>query len=50
MVGVRAADTVLAINEDPKAPVFRHADIGIIGDWRQAVPSLLERLQVAVRT
>jgi len=50
MVGVRAADTVLAINKDPKAPVFRHADIGIIGDWRQAVPSLLERLQVAVRT
>ena len=34
IVGVRAARTVLAINPDPAAPVFDHADVGIVGDWR----------------
>lgn len=37
MVGVRAAGTVLAINSDPEALVFAHADIGIVGDWQEAV-------------
>ncbi|HEY1733761.1 MAG TPA: FAD-binding protein, partial [Acidimicrobiales bacterium] len=47
MVGVRAAGTVLAINADADAPVFGHADIGIVGDWHDVVPvlqaALLER-------
>ncbi len=40
MVGVGGAGTVLAINNDPKAPVFQQADIGIVGDWREVVPLL----------
>jgi len=40
MVGVRSAGTVLAINSDPEAPVFAVADIGIVGDWRDAVALL----------
>jgi electron transfer flavoprotein alpha subunit len=40
MVGVRAAGTVVAINEDPSAPVFEHCDVGLVGDWRQVVPLL----------
>jgi electron transfer flavoprotein alpha subunit len=42
MVGVRAAGTVLAVNADPEAPVFSHADVGLVADWRDVVP-LLER-------
>jgi electron transfer flavoprotein alpha subunit len=45
MVGVRNASTVLAINRDPNAPVFDVADVGIIGDWQQVVPLLVERLK-----
>jgi electron transfer flavoprotein alpha subunit len=45
MVGVRAAETILAINCDPSAPVFDHADIGIVGDWRVAV----QQLEQAIR-
>ena len=45
MVGVRAAGTILALNEDPEAPVFEHCDIGIVGDWHQAVPLLHEALR-----
>jgi electron transfer flavoprotein alpha subunit len=46
MVGVRAAGLVLAINSDPAAPVFKVADLGIVGDWREAVPLLAGALAV----
>jgi electron transfer flavoprotein alpha subunit len=46
VVGVRAAETILAVNEDRDAPVFEHCDIGIVGDWREVVP-LLQRALVA---
>ena len=45
MVGVRAAGTILAINADRHAPVFEHCDVGIVGDWHQVVPQLLEALR-----
>jgi electron transfer flavoprotein alpha subunit len=44
-VGVRAAGTVLAVNPDRGAPIWDHADIGIVADWRDAVPRLTARLQ-----
>ena len=44
MVGVRAAGTILAINADLDAPVWDHADIGIVGDWREVVPALAAAL------
>ena len=44
LVGVRGADTVLAVNADPSAPVFAAADIGIVGDWRAVVPQLVAAL------
>ena len=43
-VGLRAAGTVLAINIDPGAPIFQAADVGIVADWRDALPLLVEEL------
>ena len=43
-VGLRAARTVLAINPDPDAPIFQAADIGIVADWRDALPLLVSEL------
>jgi electron transfer flavoprotein alpha subunit len=40
VVGARRAGLILAINNDPAAPIFEAADVGIVGDWRQAVPRL----------
>ena len=37
--------TVLAINPDPDAPIFEHADVGIVGDWHDALPLLVEQLR-----
>jgi len=40
MVGARGSGFVLGINDDPTAPLFDVADIGIVADWREAVPRL----------
>jgi electron transfer flavoprotein alpha subunit len=45
MVGVRSARTVLAVNPDADAPVFAVADVGIVADWREAVPALLAAIE-----
>jgi electron transfer flavoprotein alpha subunit len=49
-VGLRAAGTVLAINPDPTAPIFQAADIGIVGDWRDALPLLVSELNAPTET
>jgi electron transfer flavoprotein alpha subunit len=38
--GIQASGTVLAVNSDPKAPIFDCADIGIVADWAECVPLL----------
>jgi electron transfer flavoprotein alpha subunit len=45
MVGVRSSGTILAINAERDVPVFAAADVGIIGDWREAVPALVAELR-----
>jgi electron transfer flavoprotein alpha subunit len=45
MVGVRGAGKVLAINQEPDALVFDSADIGIVADWRLAVPLLVAAIE-----
>jgi len=43
-VGIRGAHTVLAINNDPDAPIFDAADVGIVGDWQEVLPLLVAAL------
>lgn len=45
MIGVRRAGTILAVNDDPGAPVFAAADFGVVADWRVAVPLLVEEIE-----
>jgi electron transfer flavoprotein alpha subunit len=45
IVGVRAAGTVLAINPNPDALIFDAADVGIVGDWRETLPLLVDALR-----
>ena len=40
--GIQAAGTVLAINSDPQAAIFEHADIGVVADWADSVPLLVK--------
>lgn len=45
LVGMRGAKTVVAINIDPKAPIFKVADIGLVEDYRNVIPALIEELK-----
>jgi electron transfer flavoprotein alpha subunit len=45
VIGTRSAGTVVAVNLDACAPIFDWADIGIVADWRQAVPALVAELE-----
>lgn len=47
LAGVRRAGTVLAVNADPDAPVFRACDVGLVGDWRDVLPALLDAVAAA---
>ncbi len=47
VVGIQEADTVIAINTDPEAPIFEFADYCIVGDVFQVLPALKQALQAA---
>jgi electron transfer flavoprotein alpha subunit len=44
MIGVRSAGYIVAINREPNAPVFDGADLGLVGDWHEIVPALVDEL------
>lgn len=44
VVGILDADLVIAINNDPQAPIFDYADYGIVGDAAQVMPAILQHL------
>jgi len=46
--GMRSSDFIIAINKDPEAPIFKVADVGIIGDLFKVIPVLKEKLKRAV--
>jgi len=45
MVGIANAKVMVAINNDPKSPVFEQVDYGIVEDCREFIPVLVEKLQ-----
>ena len=41
-VGIQRAGTIVAINNSARAPIFKAADFGILGDYAEVVPALTE--------
>ncbi len=45
--GMKEAKTVIAINKDKNAPIFKLADVGIVGDVQEVIPALIHKLSRA---
>ncbi len=45
MVGLKGAETIVAVNKDPEAPLMKRAHIAIQADVREFLPLLIERLK-----
>jgi len=45
MSGCSGAKTIVAINKDPEANIFREARFGIVGDWKKALPAFTDKIK-----
>lgn len=44
LVGVNHSKVIIAVNKDKNAPIFQHADFGVVGDLYQVLPALVDAL------
>ena len=47
VAGMNGSETIVAINTDPKANIFKIAHVGIVGDLYKVVPELIEQVRGA---
>jgi len=45
MTGAGGAKTIVAINKDPEANIFREARFGIVGDWKKVLPAFTDKVK-----
>ena len=45
IAGCSGSRNIVAINKDPDANIFKHARFGVVGDYKQIVPALAQRIK-----
>jgi electron transfer flavoprotein alpha subunit len=46
MAGISQVKNIVAINKDPEANIFRAARWGIVADWKEIIPLMIEKVKV----
>ena len=50
LAGMTGSKTIVAINTDPDAPIFKMAHLGIVGDFKQVLPKFIEKCKALVQS
>ncbi|HEX7363941.1 MAG TPA: electron transfer flavoprotein subunit alpha/FixB family protein [Dehalococcoidia bacterium] len=45
LAGCSGAKNIIAINKDPEANIFKEARFGVVGDWKQVLPSFTQKVK-----
>jgi len=45
LAGMKESEKIIAINHNAKAPIFNFADFGIVGEYEDILPELIERVK-----
>jgi caffeyl-CoA reductase-Etf complex subunit CarE len=48
MSGCSGSKTIIAINKDREANIFRHARFGVVGDWKKVLPAFAAKIKELV--
>ena len=48
IVGIQKAGVIIALNQNPRAAIFKAADYGLVGAWQTYLPPLVAALQPVV--
>ena len=46
MAGCSGSKWIVAINKDPEAHIFKEADFGVMGDYRNVLQQLIEECRI----
>jgi electron transfer flavoprotein alpha subunit len=45
MVGIKGAEMMVAINQDPQAPIFGQCDLGLVAHFKDIIPHLIRTIK-----